>query len=251
MRDSIEAYDDWAEYYDLLYRHTEIGDADFYIDEARATDGAVLEIGCGTGRIYLEMLAQDIDADGIDIAPRMLEQLRRKARDRDLEPSVQQADMTSFDLDREYALIIIPFRTFLHNITPQEQEETLERCYEHLEDGGRLLLNFFQPDHEYIVDEYGRPTVSRFTDDGTEYVLMDHSRYIDQVEGLVRMEKELISMEDGQLAKEDLTIRPITKHAFELLCEQSSFDDWTVYGGFDKQELENTDQELVWELQKR
>ena len=40
----------------------------------------VLEIGIGTGRIALPLLASGVNVTGIDIAPRMLEQLEAKVR---------------------------------------------------------------------------------------------------------------------------------------------------------------------------
>jgi ubiquinone/menaquinone biosynthesis C-methylase UbiE len=43
-----------------------------------APGASVLEIGIGTGRIALPLLAQGIDVTGVDIAPLMLEQLQRK-----------------------------------------------------------------------------------------------------------------------------------------------------------------------------
>ncbi|MCJ7428977.1 MAG: class I SAM-dependent methyltransferase [Candidatus Nanohaloarchaeota archaeon QJJ-5] len=250
MNDSIEAYDRWAEYYDLLYQHQDMDDTAFYVEQAATTDGPVLEIGCGTGRIYLELLENGVDADGIDISPNMLATLKEKADDRGLEPSVQQADMTEFDLDRSYDLIIIPFRTFLHNTTKEQQLATLNTCYDHLRAGGVLMLNFFQPDPDYISAEYGRPTMQRFVVDGEEFLLIDHSRYQDPVEGLVTMEKELISAQRGEIKTETLTIRLIDKPTFDLLLEQSQFTDWTVHGGFEKKELTAHDQELVWEITK-
>jgi ubiquinone/menaquinone biosynthesis C-methylase UbiE len=51
----IKNFNEWAEIYDLvdgLYKE----DIDFYIKEASKAKGKVLEIACGTGRIYLELL---------------------------------------------------------------------------------------------------------------------------------------------------------------------------------------------------
>lgn len=250
MTNSIEAYDNWATYYDLLYQHRDIGDTDFYISEAVDIDGSVLEIGCGTGRIYLELLENNIDADGIDISHEMLSTLRKKADKRGLDPSVSQGDMTDFDLDRAYDLIIIPFRTILHNLTHDDHRAMLERCYEHLNPDGRLILNFFQPDPSYISAEFGEPSTDRFIIDDEDFILIDHSHFKDPVKQLVSMKKELISEERGTLQTETLTIRLIEKQTFELLLEKSPFEDWTVYGGFDKEELTDKNQELVWEIRK-
>lgn len=49
-------FDAWAEFYDVEYGEQDIGDEEFYVDLARQADGPVLEVGCRTGRIYLELL---------------------------------------------------------------------------------------------------------------------------------------------------------------------------------------------------
>jgi ubiquinone/menaquinone biosynthesis C-methylase UbiE len=51
----IKNFNKWAEIYDLvdgLYKE----DIDFYVKEALKAKSKVLEIACGTGRIYLELI---------------------------------------------------------------------------------------------------------------------------------------------------------------------------------------------------
>ena len=108
-----EAYfDRIAPIYDAYYETIGTDDIEFYRDlglEA-STDDPVLEVGCGTGRIYLTLLEAGIDATGIDISGGMLEVHRHKVVDAsfDAEPQVRQADVTSFEPRREYALAIVP-----------------------------------------------------------------------------------------------------------------------------------------------
>ena len=51
--------------------------------------------------------------------------LRRKAAALGLTARVHAADMRDFTLPRRYALIVIPFRAFLHNLATTDQ---LARC---------------------------------------------------------------------------------------------------------------------------
>ena len=54
------------------------GDVDFYRGLARESDGPVLELGCGTGRVLLPIARDGIACTGLDSSEAMLEELRRK-----------------------------------------------------------------------------------------------------------------------------------------------------------------------------
>ncbi|RLG61466.1 hypothetical protein DRN84_03510 [Candidatus Geothermarchaeota archaeon] len=126
-------------------------DIEFYKNEAKKIDGKLLEIGCGTGRVYLELLKEGIDIYRIDSSYKMLEKLREKARKPNLIPKVYQADMRNFKLEQSFKLIIT-FRMFLHNLTIEDQLSALKCCKEHLTRNGKLILNFFNPNPEKIVE---------------------------------------------------------------------------------------------------
>jgi ubiquinone/menaquinone biosynthesis C-methylase UbiE len=121
----IENFDKWAEINDLvdgLYKE----DIDFYIKEASKAKSKVLEIACGTGRIYLELIKEGIDAYGIDISENMLRILKMKAKNLRLKPKVYKADMRTFNLRKKFSLIIIPFKGFLHNLKAEDQIKILK-----------------------------------------------------------------------------------------------------------------------------
>ena len=47
-------YDDWADLYDKVYAYLDY-DLDFWLGQANAAGGPVLEMGCGTGRVALAL----------------------------------------------------------------------------------------------------------------------------------------------------------------------------------------------------
>jgi len=49
--------------------------------------------------------------------------------------AVQQGDMRTFSLGETFALVIIPFRALLHNLTAADQVASLKRAHEHLRPG--------------------------------------------------------------------------------------------------------------------
>src|SRR5262245_12620766 len=135
---SVEAtpFDDGA-LYDLFLGNLELG-SKFYVDLAKAASGPVLDVACGTGRILLPCLQAGVEVEGLDLFPGMLTRLREKASGLGLNPTLHQADMAKFRLGRRYALIIIPFNAFVHNLTTDDQLACLGACREHLQPGGLL-----------------------------------------------------------------------------------------------------------------
>ena len=59
-----------AAFYEASHSYGDIGDESFYVDAATGADGPVLEGACGTGRLYLELLRQGIDAVDLTFHPR-------------------------------------------------------------------------------------------------------------------------------------------------------------------------------------
>lgn len=54
-------------------------DRALFADLIEERGGPVLDVGCGTGRLLLDYLAQGIDIDGLEISAEMLDILRAKA----------------------------------------------------------------------------------------------------------------------------------------------------------------------------
>jgi ubiquinone/menaquinone biosynthesis C-methylase UbiE len=250
METEREYFDSIAAYYDAQYDPREMGDVEFYVEEAREADGPVLEAACGTGRIYLEMVDAGVDADGFDLSPAMLERLREKAAERDLAVDVWEADMTEFVVDREYALVTCPFRAFLHLPTVQDQLAAFERFHEALVPGGEVVLNAFQPDLDYVGEQYDEWQQETVQVDGVEHTLETRQTVADEV-GLVTRGDWRLRDPDGEVVQEsDYRLKLVPHDQFELLGHASEFDDWHVQGGFDGDSLEGWDQEQVWTYEK-
>ena len=140
----MKNYNKFAEFYDSVYVGTQ-GDLEFYLKQAKKTKGKVLEIACGTGRVLLCLLKNGVDIEGIDISPKMLDVLNRKAQVMGLAPTVWKADMQNFNAHKKYNLIIVPYRAFNHVESSEDQIKTLKNFKEHLKKGGKLIINFFYP----------------------------------------------------------------------------------------------------------
>src|SRR5438876_481981 len=74
----------------------------------KASGEPVLDVGCGTGRLLLDFLAQGITIDGVDNSPEMLELCRHKAQRLGLRPALFQQPMQDLQLPHAYRTIIVP-----------------------------------------------------------------------------------------------------------------------------------------------
>jgi ubiquinone/menaquinone biosynthesis C-methylase UbiE len=102
----------------------------------------VLDVGCGTGRLLLDYLAQGIDVDGIDNSPEMLELCRNKAKALGLSPKLYEQDMVHLDLPRSYRTILVPSSSLQLVIEPEQVSQAMRRFLAHLEPDGVLVAPF-------------------------------------------------------------------------------------------------------------
>jgi SAM-dependent methyltransferase len=78
---------------------------------AAAVDGPILDVGCGTGRVALDLAARGHDMTGLDCEPSFTAALAARARRRGLRVHAETADARSFSLPgRTFALAIAPMQ---------------------------------------------------------------------------------------------------------------------------------------------
>ncbi len=239
------------ELYDVAYASW-TADLAYYVGLARAAAGPVLEVACGTGRVHLPMLQAGADADGFDLHPGMLDALRRKAAALGVETRLVQADMRDFTMPRRYALVVIPFRAFLHNLTTADELRTLRRVRDHLAPGGKLALDLFHPTFERLVDPDGRWRLeNEFAHPSTGAPLaLWSSTTRDRVNQTMHVDMELRELgPDGRVLAAHphvFELRWIYKAEMELLLRAAGFPRCEVAGGFDGRPLERDTDQMVW-----
>jgi SAM-dependent methyltransferase len=150
-----------AKYYDEAYATKEdLQDLAFYVDIAKASGGPVLELACGTGRVLLPIAREGISIHGVDNSLPMLDVLQGKLRQelKDVRElvSASQGDIRSFRSNREYPLVIIPFRPLQHMFTVEDQVAALQTAAFHLEGGGHLVFDVFYPKFDSLNSKVGQ-----------------------------------------------------------------------------------------------
>jgi len=94
---SRESYDRIAAVYATdMGQSMAFDDIGYYRALCQQRGGRTLELGCGTGRILLPLLASGIGIAGIDQSPGMLGQLQQDAKALRLQPEVSLGSLTAF-----------------------------------------------------------------------------------------------------------------------------------------------------------
>ena len=158
MAGTADTYEVSAKYYDSAYTKLAekqvLVDLPFYVELARRSGGAVLEIGCGTGRVLLPIAREGIAIEGVDNSRPMLEVLRKhlsgEAAEVRARVKLHPGDMRNFRLARKFPLVIIPFRPLQHMYTMKDQLAALKTAAGHLAKGGTLAFDVFFPKFEVI-----------------------------------------------------------------------------------------------------
>ena len=154
---SYDEYKSIAELYDYVVPYAGRGDVGFFVQAAREAGGAVLELGCGTGRVLIPTARAGIEITGLDLSPHMLgvcrERLKAEPQEVEARARLVEGDMRHFELGQTYNLVTLPFRPFQHLTTVEEQLACLGCIHRHLAEGGKLILDIFNPKLEALVNK--------------------------------------------------------------------------------------------------
>jgi len=130
-----------------------LGDVAFYRTLAEEADGAVLEIGCGTGRLTIPMARTGAAVWGVDSSAAMLARLAERL---DREPDGVRGRITTVHGDAVglemgawrpggFALVVLPFNLLMLQPGAGTAERLLAAAAAALAPGGRLALDVMNP----------------------------------------------------------------------------------------------------------
>jgi len=228
-----------ARFYDAAYdRSAQLDGRDvaFYRDLAREGGGPVLELGCGTGRVLLEIAALGFPCTGLDASQHMLARLRAKSVFANLR--LVRAPMQEFDLPGErFGLIYSAFRAFQHLYTVADQLACLACVRRHLAPGGRLAFDVFAPRLARMAQVEEPESVDlRFTHEGEDVV-----RYAtvtrDSAAQLLHVRFRYERSRDGRVIGNEhasFAMRWFWRYELEHLLARAGFGQIEIYGDFER-----------------
>jgi SAM-dependent methyltransferase len=107
--------------------------------------GPVLDLGCGTGRVALDLAARGHEVTGLDPDPDLVRELAARARRLGVHVRTVVADARSFAIGDRFALAIAPMQVFQLLGGPAGRQAALKHVRAHLDRGGLLAVALADP----------------------------------------------------------------------------------------------------------
>jgi SAM-dependent methyltransferase len=166
---TVGSYDEASRYYDVIYEAMKD-----YAAEAERLRHALehyaqrpvrdlLDMACGTG-LHVQYLKDHYRVEGADLSPAQLAVARGRCPDL----VFHEADMTNFDLGRDYDAVTCLFSAIGHVITEERLRAAVQAMAAHVRPGGVVVVepfidpSDFRPGHISVEDgEDGKTRVVR------------------------------------------------------------------------------------------
>jgi SAM-dependent methyltransferase len=229
-------YDPIAGIYDPWSRSV-TEDIDFYVEEALASGGPVVELAVGTGRIAVPIAAAGLRVIGVDASEGMLGVARDYARQRGVEAllDLRLGDLRHPPVAERVPLVLAPFRSLLHMTTDEDRLQALGAARDLLEEGGRFVFDVFAPGREDIEATHGR-WLER------EPGIFERADWDEAARTLT------LSVRGGD-AYGTMSLAWLSPPEWHALLERAGFTVTATYGWFDRRPYEGGE-DTVWLAQR-
>lgn len=239
----------FARFYDLIYQGVRNQvDHQYFLEQIRKCHGKVLEVGVGTGRLFMDAWQEGNDVYGIDISESMLQVLGEKLPSSD-HFRVKRQNIIDFSFDDKFDLIIAPFRVFMHVLEKEHQLLALNHTHRYLKRGGRLVFDVFVPDLHLLLEP-----LARYKDFDGEYQPGKYlRRFVSTSPELLRQLIHVtfdLEWQDGDTINEErwqVPLRYFFRYELEHLLDRSKFSSYHIYGDYQGGELDESSSDFVVE----
>ena len=249
----INNYDYIADLYDIYVPVT--FDVDFFLTEAKKTTGEVLELMSGTGRVSIPLIEAGVKLTCVDLSAGLNAILEDKLQKMGLKADVYQMDVCELELQKKFDMVIIPFSSFAHITSPDDQRKALAHIRQHLIPGGIFICTLGNPKlRQKAVDGQLRLFRTYPLPDTQGQLLLWISEDISDDDEQVVEAMQLYEEYDakGVLQSKrllELHFRLSQKDEFEELAKAAGFKVKALYGDYAYSEFSDDSPVMIWFLE--
>ncbi|MBN1158284.1 MAG: class I SAM-dependent methyltransferase [Bacteroidales bacterium] len=245
---NVFEYPDYiARFYDVIYHRVRDGvDNSFFLNQATSVKGKVLELGCGTGRLFINAFNKGVDIFGTDISKSMTDILKSRLPESE-HYRIKTEDAVSMKWGTRFDLILAPFRMISHVLEVENQLRLLNNMYEHLTEAGTFIFDVFVPDPMLLANG-----IHDLTDFNGEYETGKRLKRTvnsnpDVVNQLLNVSMKLKWDEDNAWQEKEwhFQMRFFYRYELEHLIHLSPLKLETIYGDYLKNPLHPKSKEFI------
>jgi SAM-dependent methyltransferase len=135
-------------------------DLELWRELAVEESGPILDLGCGSGRVALDLARRGHRVTGVDRSERLVEALRWRAWELDLNVEVVEADACELDLgDQRFGLVLAPMQMLQVLSGDESRREVLRRAAAALIPGGLFAAAIVEGAPTETWEEGDSPTL--------------------------------------------------------------------------------------------
>lgn len=244
-----EQYDTFARLYDADYAMY-FDDMRFYSELARRTDGPIMELMCGTGRVLLPLAHDGYDITGVDVSTDMLAVARERVAEAGLEQRVTllEADIRRGPLPGGFRLVFVAANSFMHLETVADQLAALTAVRSSLRRDGLLVLDLFSPNPHELAQNDGRLILANTFELDGERVQKFISTQTDLAEQMNYMTfiYDRIAAGGGVTRRVlPLTLRWHYRFELEHLLARAGYEVEAIFGSYDLDDYSSASDRLI------
>jgi SAM-dependent methyltransferase len=197
-------------------------DLDLWRSLAANAGGPILDLGCGTGRVTLDLAERGFEVTGVDSDVELVDALRARARERGLSVEAVAADARSFELAATFALVVSPMQVVQLLGGLDGRARMLSSVRRHLEPGGLFAAALANPFDGWSDTESLPPLPDVREEDGWVYSSTPTGVRRAGNSFAIDRHRQAVSP-SGEMTEERATIELDAVHAEELEVEAAAF----------------------------
>lgn len=201
------------------------GDLELWRELAGSAAGPILDLGCGTGRVALDLARHGHRVRGVDLDTQLVAALNERAAAAGLPAEATAGDARDFSLDEEFALAMAPMQLLQVLAGPAERLACLRCAAQHLSPGGSVAVAIVDGFPDELVEEGPPPLPDTREVDGWVYSSLPLDAALDSGSIVVRRLRQTVSPA-GELTDEldEIPLRLLQAETVEAEAREAGLE---------------------------
>ncbi len=201
----------------------------------------LLDIGCGTGSLSIELFGLFDKISAIDTNKQMLESAKKKAAEKNIDfINIGMLDIENSFTENSFDIISCFGNTIVHLPSIEAIELFFENIKAVLKPDGKFLCQIINYDNVLDNNLKGLPTIENNIIKFERFYSLDNS-------GMINFSTILTIKKTGKVLENNIKLFPLRKKILENALQNAGFNTVNFYGSFTKKEYNNKSLPLVFE----